>query len=128
MNIALLLDLSELIIGLTVIAVGTSQLELVVSMTSAPKGQAELAMGNIGGSNIFNILAVLSTPCVIALTEVGSDVLCRDYAVMLLLTLVFDVFAYQSRAQTSINRLNAVLLVSIWLGYLHYLYQTLLGG
>jgi len=67
---------------LTVIAVGTSQLELVVSMTRAPKGQPELAMRNIVGSNIFNILAVLSTPCVIAPTEVGSDLLWRDYAVI----------------------------------------------
>ena len=80
MNIALLLDVSELIIGLTVI--GTGQLELVVSMARAPKGQAELAMRNLVGSNIFNILAVLSTPCVIAPTEVGSDVLWRDSAVI----------------------------------------------
>ena len=106
----------------------TGQLELVVSMTRAPKGQAELAMRNLVGSNIFNILAVLSTPCVIAPTEVGTDMLWRDYAVMLVLNLVLVVFAYQSKAQTSINRLNAVLLVSIWLGYLHYLYQTLLDG
>ena len=75
MNIALLLDVSELIIGLTIIAIGTGQLELVVSMARAPKGHAELALGNIVGSNIFNILAVLPTPCVIAPTEVGSDVL-----------------------------------------------------
>ena len=64
------------------IAVGNILLELVVSVTSALKGKAELAMANIMGSNIFNTLAVLSTPCVVAPTEVGSDVLWRDYAVI----------------------------------------------
>ena len=127
-NIAQLLDVSELIIGLTIIAVGTSLPELVVSITSALREQAELAIGNIVGSNIFNILAVLSLPCVIAPTELSSDVLWRDYSVMLILTLLLIMLAFRTKAQASTNKANGVIFVSIWLGYLFFLYLTSSSG
>jgi cation:H+ antiporter len=81
-NIAQNFDISELIIGLTVIAVGTSLPELVVSLTSSLKGQSDLAIGNIVGSNIFNILAVFSIPCLLGPTEIDPSILWRDYALM----------------------------------------------
>ena len=62
-KIAHRMGVSELIIGLTVVAIGTSLPELVVSVTSAVKGETDLAIGNIVGSNIFNMLAVLAIPC-----------------------------------------------------------------
>jgi len=123
-HIAQLLGVSELVIGLTVIAVGTSLPELVVSMTSALKNQTDMAIGNIVGSNIFNILAVLSIPCVLSPTSVGVEVLYRDYALMLLLTLLLVAFAYQSKKEASISRLKASGLIGLWVGYLFYLYHS----
>ena len=123
-NIAQWLGVSELLIGLTVIAVGTSLPELVVSMTSALKDQTDMAIGNIVGSNIFNILAVLSIPCVLSPTVVTSELLWRDYALMLGLTLLLVIFAHQSKEHANINRFKALILISIWLGYLVFLYQT----
>jgi len=123
-NIAHLLGISELLIGLTVIAVGTSLPELVVSMTSALKNQTDMAIGNIVGSNIFNMLAVLAIPCVLSPTAVSSELLWRDYTLMLGLTLLLVFFAYQAKTESTITRAKGALLVGIWLGYLVFLYQT----
>jgi cation:H+ antiporter len=126
-NIAVSLGVSELVIGLTVIAVGTSLPELVVSITSALKDQTDMAIGNIVGSNIFNILAVLSLPCVISPTTIGSEVLWRDYATMLALTLLLVGIAYQGKVDASISRIKGAILFLIWAGYLGFIYyQTLL--
>ena len=120
------MGVSELVIGLTVIAVGTSIPELVVSVTSALKGQTDLAIGNIIGSNIFNILAVLSIPAILAPLELEPVTLWRDYAVMLAMTLILVIFAYGIRGETTISRVKGALLFSLWLGYIVYLYQTAL--
>ena len=127
-NIAQMLGISELLIGLTVIAVGTSLPELVVSITSAMKAQTDIAIGNIVGSNIFNILAVLSIPCIIAPTSVEPSVLWRDYATMLLLTALLVVFAYWRSPGASIGRGRGVLLIGIWSGYLIMLYYAATGA
>ncbi len=127
-KIAESMGVSELIIGLTVIAVGTSIPELVVSVTSATKGQTDLAIGNIIGSNIFNILAVLAIPAIIAPSDLMPATLWRDYAVMLGLTLALVVFAYGIRGDSLITRFKGLLLFMVWLGYIIYLYQTALNG
>ncbi|MBL4681226.1 MAG: calcium/sodium antiporter [Pseudomonadales bacterium] len=121
-EIATLMGISELLIGLSIIAVGTSLPELVVSVTSALKGQTELAIGNIMGSNIFNILAVLSIPSLLAPTYVNSDLFWRDYILMIGLTMLIASFAY-SKGRT-ISKLNGLLLLTIWMGYLTLLYYT----
>jgi cation:H+ antiporter len=118
------MGISELVIGLTVVAVGTSIPELVVSVTSALKGQTDLAIGNIIGSNIFNILAVLSIPAIFAPTELSPMTLWRDYALMLAMTITLVVFAYGIRGESSISRFKGSLLFMTWLGYIIYLYQT----
>ncbi len=125
-NIALVLGISELLIGLTVIAVGTSLPELVVSMTSALKGQTDMAIGNIVGSNIFNILAVLSIPCLISPTTVGEELLFRDYTLMLGLSLILVVFAFHRSGEASINRYKGAFLFLIWLGYISFVYYSAL--
>ena len=125
-NIAEGMGASEVVIGLTVIAVGTSIPELVVSVTSALKGQTDLAIGNIVGSNIFNILAVLSIPAIFAPSELEPLTLWRDYAVMLGMTLILVVFAYGIRGDIAINRFKGALLFALWLGYIIYLYRTAL--
>ena len=125
-NIAEGMGASEVVIGLTVIAVGTSIPELVVSVTSALKGQTDLAIGNIVGSNIFNILAVLSIPAIFAPSELEPLTLWRDYALMLGMTLILVVFAYGIRGDVAINRFKGALLFALWLGYIIYLYRTAL--
>ena len=77
-----------LIIGLTVVALGTSLPELAASVTSALKGHHDIAVGNIMGSNILNILAVMSLPGLIAPTDLTIAVLHRDYSAMVWLTLL----------------------------------------
>jgi cation:H+ antiporter len=125
-NIAEGMGASEVVIGLTVIAVGTSIPELVVSVTSALKGQTDLAIGNIVGSNIFNILAVLSIPAIFAPSELEPLTLWRDYALMLGMTLILVVFAYGIRGDVAISRFKGALLFALWLGYIIYLYRTAL--
>ncbi len=125
-NIAEGMGASELVIGLTVIAVGTSIPELVVSVTSALKGQTDLAIGNIVGSNIFNILAVLSIPAILGPSELEPLTLWRDYALMLGMTLILVIFAYGIRGPAVINRFKGSLLFALWLGYIIYLYKTAL--
>lgn len=122
------MGVSELVIGLTVIAVGTSIPELVVSVTSATKGQTDLAIGNIIGSNIFNILAVLAIPAILAPSDLMPVTLWRDYALMLGMTLTLVVFAYGIRGESSISRFKGFLLFMAWLSYIIYLYQTALVG
>ena len=127
-NIAESMGVSKLIIGLTVIAVGTSIPELVVSLTSALKGQTDLAIGNIIGSNIFNILAVLAIPAIFAPMDLEPLTLWRDYALMLGMTLILVIFAYGIRGEAVITRAKGALLLSLWLGYIVFLYQTALAG
>ena len=121
-KIAHRMGVSELIIGLTVVAIGTSLPELVVSMTSALKGETDLAIGNIVGSNIFNMLAVLSIPCMLAPTEIASNVVWRDYGLMFGLTVLLGLFAYGVSGSARISRLEGGILLLAWLGYLGSLY------
>ncbi|MDA0272915.1 MAG: calcium/sodium antiporter, partial [Proteobacteria bacterium] len=111
----------------TVIAVGTSLPELVVSMTSALKGHTDMAIGNIVGSNIFLILAVLAIPSIVSPTSVDSELLTRDYVLMLGLTMLLVLFAYQSKLGGSIGRLKGIFLLCIWVGYLVFLYNSAPG-
>ncbi|MDG2070636.1 MAG: calcium/sodium antiporter [Pseudomonadales bacterium] len=123
-NLAQNFGISELIIGLTVIAVGTSLPELVVSLTSSLRGQSDLAIGNIVGSNIFNILAVFSIPCLLGPTEIDPSILWRDYALMLLLTVALVVVSLGIRGERKVNRIHGSLLLAVWLGYVITLYNT----
>jgi cation:H+ antiporter len=110
--------ISELIIGLTIIAIGTSLPELAASVASALKGHHDIAIGNVVGSNIFNLLAVMPIPGLIATTEVTPEVLYRDYGTMLLITLFLIGFVYMFRADGRVGRRAGSLLL---LGYFSYL-------
>lgn len=127
-GIASQLGISELIIGLTVIAVGTSLPELVVSITSALKGQTDMAIGNILGSNIFNMLAVLAIPSFLAPNMIEPEVLYRDYAVMLGMTLAITLFAYGMSSRARITRIEGSLLLAIWCIYILTLYYSASTG
>ena len=119
-KIAQLLGIDELIIGLTIVAIGTSLPELAASVSAAVKGHSDIAIGNIVGSNILNVLAVLSVPALMHPIGIDSVVLWRDYGVMTTLTLVLIVFAL---CRESISRLEGALMLTIWLGYNVILYM-----
>lgn len=88
MNIAATLGVSELIIGLTVVAIGTSLPELAATVASALKGHHDIAIGNVIGSNLFNLLAVMAMPALISPAALDPSVLSRDYAAMTAITLL----------------------------------------
>ncbi len=120
-NIAQGLGVSDLIIGLTVIAVGTSLPELASSVIAARKGEHDMALGNILGSNMFNTLAVVGIAGVIHPMGVGHEVLSRDMTVMVGLTLSLFVIGYGFRGPGRINRLEGLLLVSAYVAYTGWL-------
>lgn len=88
------LGVPELVIGLTVIAIGTSLPELAATLASVLKGHAEIAIGNIVGSNLFNLLAVMSLPGLIDPLVLSRDVLLRDYPAMTAATFLFAAAFY----------------------------------
>ena len=117
--------LSELIIGLTVVAVGTSLPELVASLSAARKGEHDMALGNIIGSNIFNTLGVVGLAALIAPISADPIILSRDMLVMGLLTLllvVLCVFAYIKKR--SFGRTSGAILLLFFIGYSILLTQT----
>jgi cation:H+ antiporter len=110
--------ISELVIGLTIIAIGTSLPELAASVASALKGHHDIAIGNVVGSNIFNLLAVMPIPGLVATTEIAPEVLWRDYGAMLGLTLLLIGFIYAFHRKGRIGRSAGSVLL---LGYFSYL-------
>ena len=117
--------LSELIIGLTVVAVGTSLPELVASLSAARKGEHDMALGNIIGSNIFNTLGVVGLAALIAPIRADPIILTRDVLAMALLTLllvVLCVFAYIKKR--SFGRTSGAILLLFFIGYSILLTQT----
>jgi cation:H+ antiporter len=122
-NIAHGLGVSDLIIGLTVVAIGTSLPELASSVAAARKGEHDLAVGNVIGSNLFNTLAVVGLAGAIHPMQVPSEVLTRDWPVMLTLTILLFALGYSRRAigEKSISRLSGSILVAIYIAYTLYL-------
>jgi cation:H+ antiporter len=117
---------SELIIGLTIVAIGTSLPELVSSIMAVRKGEHDMALGNIIGSNIFNTLAVVGLAASIHPMQVASELLSRDMVAMLGLTvLVFLMsFSLKRGQQGQISRLEGGLLLSGFVAYTGYLIAT----
>lgn len=122
-EIAAWLGVSELIIGLTVIAVGTSLPELAATLGAALKGQADIAIGNVVGSNILNMLAVLAVPALVSSPEVGIEVLWRDCGMMLALTIALALFAYAIGSRPVITRFEGAVILLGWIGYNAVLFQ-----
>lgn len=120
--IAHAMGISDLVIGLTIVALGTSLPELAASVMSALKNEHDIAIGNVIGSNIFNLLAVLGLPGLINPGPFDASVLTRDYPVMLGLTVLLFIMAYGFRGPGRINRLEGALLVFAFVGYQTLLY------
>ncbi|HSM27492.1 MAG TPA: calcium/sodium antiporter [Thioalkalivibrio sp.] len=117
---------SDVIIGLTIIAVGTSLPELASSVIAARKGEHDIALGSILGSNLFNTLAVVGIAGAIHPLAVGPEVFNRDIMVMAALTLALFVFGYGFRGRRGINRVAGALLLASYIGYTTYLVSTVL--
>jgi cation:H+ antiporter len=115
---------SDLVIGLTIVALGTSLPELAASITSALKNEPDIAIGNVVGSNMFNLLAVLGIPGILSPGPVDPQVLTRDMPIMTALTVVLLLMAYGFRGQGRINRFEGALLVAAYAGYQTLLYFT----
>ncbi|WLR54429.1 calcium/sodium antiporter [Mesobacillus subterraneus] len=116
-KIALTLGMSDTLAGLTIVAVGTSLPELITSITAALKKKTEIALGNIVGSNIFNILFVLGTSATISPLAVNGKIF-TDIALMIILTAVLLIF---SRSKFRISKIEGAILAAGYIVYLVYI-------
>lgn len=129
-DIALALGVSELIIGLTVVAIGTSLPELAATIASALKGHHDIAIGNVVGSNLFNLLAVLAMPALINPPDLAQNVFSRDYMSMTAITVFLlaiiighRLFAKKGNKKAFIGRTEGTLLLLAYAAYYYALFS-----
>jgi cation:H+ antiporter len=115
-QLATAIGISPLIIGLTVVAFGTSSPELAVSIQSAWMGQADLALGNVVGSNIFNVLFILGLAALVAPLLVSRQLIVRDVPLMIAASLLLPILGWDG----SVSRLDGLILFAISIAYLAY--------
>lgn len=116
--------ISDLVIGLTIIAIGTSLPELAASVISAVKNEADIAIGNVIGSNMFNMLMVMGTPSIIHPGVFGHEVLIRDFPIMILLTLIMGRKVLIS-GHGKFTRIDGGVLVSCFIAYQAFLFFSI---
>ncbi len=119
-GIAQSLGVSEIVIGITIVAIGTSLPELAVSLVSVLKGEYGLAIGNIIGSNIFNLLAVIGIAATIAPASVAPSVLSLHIFVMVAFTLVLFAMTYDYDGKATLSRLEGAALLIAYIAYFSY--------
>lgn len=126
------LGVSELVIGLTIVAIGTSLPELAATIASALRGHTEIALGNVIGSNLFNLLAVMAIPGIVGSETLEPSVITRDYPTMTALTIFLAIAIYVSRRRSAsthghsyVGRTVGTLLVSCYALYYYWLYISL---
>lgn len=124
-EIAMYFEISELIIGLTIVAVGTSLPELAASATSAFKGRTDLALGTIIGSNFVNFLGVVGLTAFISPFIIEFDVLQRDLPWVICLTFFLCGITQYSRSK-QLTRSHGILLILLYLSYLWHIYITII--
>ena len=115
------LGIDDLIIGLTVVAVGTSLPELASSIIAIRRKEHDIALGNVLGSNLFNTLAVVGIAGTVHPMAVPPEVLSRDMLVMTGLTLFLFLFGYGFRGPGRINRFEGTALLAVYIGYTAFL-------
>jgi cation:H+ antiporter len=127
-NIAHSFGVSDLIIGLTIVAIGTSLPELAASIAAVKKGEHDLAIGNVVGSNMFNILLVIGVGATITpMTNIPAEALSRDFIMMLGLTIALFIMAYGfNNTQGHVNRIEGGLLLIAFFAYMGVLIITAL--
>ncbi|WP_299080094.1 calcium/sodium antiporter [uncultured Paraglaciecola sp.] len=122
-TIARYFGLSELVIGLTIIAIGTSLPELAACIAGVLKNEDDLALGNIIGSNIFNLLAVLAMPGLIEPGLIDENAATRDSYVMLGLTGLLIIFSFNFIGSRHINRIEGLCLITCFCAYQFMLFS-----
>lgn len=127
-EIAQFFHVPEMIIGLTIVAIGTSLPELAAAITAAKKGEADLMIGNILGSNLFNLLAVMSMPALISPSVIDNATLLLDYPIMLALTLAMLLVALPRKGKAVITKTEGYILLISFLGYMLLLYFRSVAG
>lgn len=110
----------QLVIGLTIVAVGTSSPEAAVSMAAAVKGSADITIGNVMGSNILNIFVILGLTSVITAVEVAKSTVKYEIPYMVLVTGILLAFGYTGN---EINRIEGVVLWALFLIFFIYLFK-----
>jgi len=118
-EIARTLGVSDLLIGLTIVAIGTSLPELASSIAAARKGENDIALGNIIGSNLFNTLAVVGLAATISpMDEIEKAVTYRDMPLMTALTVALIVLGFRRKGEGRLNRIAGAILLTVYVGYL----------
>lgn len=123
-NIARALEVSDLLIGLTIVAVGTSLPELAASVVSGLKKEADIAIGNVIGSNMFNLLPVLAMPGILAPGEIPAIVVYRDYVIMFGFSAVLFALAVGVSGPRAVQRSEGALLLFGFFAYQAFLYVS----
>ena len=124
--IAQSLGVSDLVIGLTIVAIGTSLPELAAALAAVKKNEHDLILGNIIGSGIFNTLAVVGLAASIHPLSVDPEVLYRDWTLMTALTVALLLMGFGLKGKSQvISRRNGAILVTTYVGYVAYLISTL---
>ncbi len=119
-EIATELGISDLVIGLTIVAIGTSLPELASCIAAVRKNEHDLALGNVIGSNMFNTSIVIGVTGLLSPTTVDPDILNRDIPVLIILTIILFMMCYGFRSEGPgrINRWEGVLLLMAYVGYI----------
>lgn len=126
-EIAHLMGVSDVVVGLSVVAIGTSLPELAAAIASVLKREHELAIGNVIGSNMFNLLGVMGIVGAIQTTPLPDLLLVRDYSVMLGLCVLLFILSYGFRGPGRISRLSGLVLLACFVGYQALVFYTELG-
>ncbi|MGB0713925.1 MAG: calcium/sodium antiporter [Gammaproteobacteria bacterium] len=122
-SIAQSLGVSDLVIGLTVVAVGTSLPELAAGIASALKNEPDLVVGNVIGSNIFNTAGVMGLPALLATLPLDHNVLTRDLPLVCILTIALFIMSLGRRGEGRIGRVKGGALLLVFAGYQFILFQ-----
>ncbi|WFB35632.1 calcium/sodium antiporter [Kiritimatiellota bacterium B12222] len=120
-DLATLAGVSELIIGLTVVAIGTSLPELASTIAAVRKGEHDMAIGNVVGSNLFNTLAVVGIASTIQPFTLDKEIITRDFPLMAIMTVSLFLIGWGRNGKGRINRFEAALLLSTFVGYTGWL-------
>ena len=127
-DIASKFGVSDLVIGLTIVAIGTSLPETATSMTSLIKNKADIAIGNIIGSNMFNMLAVLGIPAFIRPTsQIDAEILNRDFSMMFFLSVLLAILLFGSN-KVKLSRLGGLALLLCFVAYQFIIYRNIVGS
>jgi cation:H+ antiporter len=121
------LGISDLVIGLTVVALGTSLPELASSLVAVHRKEHDIALGNVIGSNLFNTLAVVGIAGVINPITISPEILSRDYLFMIILTFSLFAIGYGFRGPGRINRYEGAILMISYVGYMAWLIASVMG-